>query len=118
MYLFNYILNVIYFPIFKHTSCGKHLVSRYGVREADAIGVNAFTVYVDLLVFIKDALEDFWHHERFHMPNIVAECFALQIWDTGYIDVLRHPDIFSQNWEVLQEVYYQLCVGGDLLAGQ
>ena len=26
------------------------------------------------------------------------------MWHTGSIDVLSHPDIVSQNWEVLQDV--------------
>ena len=41
------------------------------------------------------------YHDRFHMLNIMTECFALQVCHTGSIDVLRHTNIFSQNWEVL-----------------
>ena len=38
------------------------------------------------------------------MLNLVTDCFALQIWHTGSIDVLIHPDTFSKNWEVLHDV--------------
>ena len=32
-----------------------------------------------------------------HMVN----CYALQMWHTGSIDVFSHPDIFLQNWDIL-----------------
>ena len=41
--LFNYILNVIYFYIFNHTSRGKYNVSGYGVQEANAVDMNDVT---------------------------------------------------------------------------
>ena len=41
--LFNYIFNVIYFSIFNHTTCEKHIVLGYGVQEANTIDVHEVT---------------------------------------------------------------------------
>ena len=79
-------------------------MSRYCVQEANYADVHEVTEYGDFLVFISDYLGDIWYHDRFHMLNLVMDCFNVQMCHTGSIDVLSHPDIFSQNWEVLQDV--------------
>ena len=38
------------------------------------------------------------------MLELVVEIFALKMWHTESIDVLRYPDIFSQDWDILQDV--------------
>ena len=102
--LFNSIFNIIYFQIFNHTSCGKDNVLGYGLQEANAIYVYEVTSQGDFLVFIKNTLGEIWYHDRFHILNLVTECFALKILHTGSIDFLSYPDIFQKNQEVLQDV--------------
>ena len=38
------------------------------------------------------------------MMYFVVEYFILQMLHAGSIDVLSHPDIFSQNWGILYNV--------------
>ena len=40
MHLFNEIFNDLYFSVFNHTSCGKHIVLGYGIQEANAVDVH------------------------------------------------------------------------------
>ena len=104
MDVFNSIFDIIYFYIFNHTSCGKHNVSGYVFQEANTIGVHEVTSYGEFLVSVKDDLAGIWYYGIFLMLYLVSDCFALKIWHTGSIDVLSHPNIFSQNWEVLKDV--------------
>ena len=94
----NYIFNALYLSIFNHTSCGKHNISGCGIEETNAVDVHEVIEQVDFLVSIKDFLGGIWYHDRFHILDLLVDCFSLQIWHTGSINVLIYPDIFSQNW--------------------
>ena len=76
-------------------------MSGYGVQEANIIFVHEVTSYGYFIIFIKDALGDTRYYDRFHMLNIVTDCFVLKMWITGSTDVIRNPYIFSQNWDLL-----------------
>ena len=56
------------------------------------------------LLFIKYTLGEIWYYDRFHMLDLVVDCFILKMWHTGSIDFLSHPYIFSQNLEALQDI--------------
>ena len=75
MELFSYILNVLYFLVFNHTSCGKHGFSEYGPQYSNVFVVNEVIALGEFIVFVKDAIGGTWYHSRFHMLNLLPEHF-------------------------------------------
>ena len=88
-------------------------MSGFGVHGANAVDVQDFKVYNDFLAFVKDFRGNTGYHNSFHMLNLVPYDFYLQIWHTGSIDVLSHPNIVLKNWEVLHDVI-TICVQDSL----
>ena len=64
------------FRFLNYTSCVKHTVSVYGIQEFNAIDMNEVTVYDYFLVSFRDVIWDIWYYDRFHMLNLVEECFS------------------------------------------
>ena len=94
----------MFLSFFSHTSYGKHSVLGYGVQEANTIDVHEVTSQGYFLVFINDTLGEIWYYDRIHIMNLVVDCFSLQICHTGFIYVLSHTNIFSQNYDIFQDV--------------
>ena len=119
--LFDSIFNVLYFSIFNHNSCGKHNVSGYRNQESNAVDVHEVAEYDEFILSIKYDLGDICHYNKFHILDLVEDCFDLQMWHTGSIYFLGHSDIFSHNWEILQDFvincmqYFIYLLAGDVL---
>ena len=52
-------------------------------------------------VSIKDALLDIWECYRLCMLDLEADYIYLQMWHTGSIDIISHPDKFFHSLEIL-----------------
>ena len=72
-----------------------------GFQEANTIDVHEVKAYGYFYLFIKYALGIIWYYHIFYLLHLVADYFDFQIWNTGSIDVLIYPNIFSQNWHIL-----------------
>ena len=76
MYLHDPICNVLNFPVFDHTSSGKHDLPLFGVEESNSIDVHEVTSNGDLLVLVKDVLGNPFYLNRLHMLDIALHCFS------------------------------------------
>ena len=73
----------------------------YGVKEYNPVDVHEVTAYGGFILSIKHDLGYIWYYGRFHLMDLVVDCFDKKILNTGSIDILIYPKIFSQNWDIL-----------------
>ena len=69
----------------------------YGIKESNSVDLHEITAYTGFIASIKDDLGEICNCDRFHILELVMDCYAFQIWHIGSIDVLIHTSIFSQD---------------------